>query len=437
MTASSSAERHRHRTIDEDVKSDIQRESLSTEQIMRIVNISAAQHREEQRVFMTQLLAGIQNLVGNANRNQVPIPPPHQVPVDHNEMTGVTAAEVLRICDEAMGTDARRTARPINTKPYPNRVLDRLYPRGFKFPDFPQFDGESHQSTIAHIARFTARCAEHSSDGDLKMKWFENSLTGLAHTWFINLAPNALQTREDMERAFHEQFYRAEPEVTIADLAKMSQGTHESAQDFLGRFKTARNKCRINLGEQEFVRLAQQGLSYELRKKYEGVDFCDIFDLTTSVARYEAIVKEETEKRTASKGTYYKNPAVLALEAEHVASPSGFFGWSPKDDSSAEVNVAELSVNKPVVCKDLSKAQPAKTTNIQANDGMAFKTAPARTYTFDITKADQIFDQLLAEKLVKLPTCQVIPKAEELKDKNYCKYHNSWKHSTNPRWPTP
>ncbi|KAM0986381.1 hypothetical protein ACFX2I_013465 [Malus domestica] len=46
----------------------------------------------------------------------------------------------------------------------------------------------------------------------------------------------------------------------------------------------------------------------------------------------------------------------------------------------------------------------------------------SKVYTFDITKADAIFDQLLSAKIIKLRPRHNIPKAEELKGKIYCKH---------------
>jgi hypothetical protein len=45
-------------------------------------------------------------------------------------------------------------------------------------------------------------------------------------------------------------------------------------------------------------------------------------------------------------------------------------------------------------------------------------------YDFDITKADKIFDLLLREKHIQLPTGHMIPSAEELGKRRYCKWHN-------------
>jgi hypothetical protein len=54
-----------------------------------------------------------------------------------------------------------------------------------------------------------------------------------------------------------------------------------------------------------------------------------------------------------------------------------------------------------------------------------------KTYTFDITKADKIFDYLLEKGQIKLTGNHKIPSAKELKKRRYCKYHNSSMHTTN------
>ena len=53
-----------------------------------------------------------------------------------------------------------------------------------------------------------------------------------------------------------------------------------------------------------------------------------------------------------------------------------------------------------------------------------------RKCTFDLTKADDIFDHLFAANFLKLPKGVKTPSPEELKGKMYCKWHNSWSHST-------
>ena len=52
-------------------------------------------------------------------------------------------------------------------------------------------------------------------------------------------------------------------------------------------------------------------------------------------------------------------------------------------------------------------------------------------FTFDVTKADRIFDLLLQEGQIKLSPNHVIPSVEELKKIKYCKWHNATSHNTN------
>jgi hypothetical protein len=52
-------------------------------------------------------------------------------------------------------------------------------------------------------------------------------------------------------------------------------------------------------------------------------------------------------------------------------------------------------------------------------------------YIFDVAKCDMIFDYLLQEKQIKLPSNHVIPSPKQLKKHAYCKWHNSYSHGTN------
>ena len=55
----------------------------------------------------------------------------------------------------------------------------------------------------------------------------------------------------------------------------------------------------------------------------------------------------------------------------------------------------------------------------------------AREYSFDLTKADEIFDALIKNGQIKLSDYHVIPPPEDQAGKEYCKWHNSWIHTTN------
>jgi hypothetical protein len=75
------------------------------------------------------------------------------------------------------------------------------------------------------------------------------------------------------------------------------------------------------------------------------------------------------------------------------------------------------SKSKPFVCSSLKPASKSRQDNMR--------------YTFDAAKYDRIFDYLLQEKQIKLPTDHVILSSEQLKKLAYCKWHNSYSLATN------
>ncbi|KAM2227910.1 hypothetical protein ACFXTI_014670 [Malus domestica] len=290
------------------------------------------------------------------------------------EATPVDITEVQRMIDLAMKKGPKF---PKFIHSYPAYVEQLEYPRGFKIPDFNLFTGESSLSSLEHVTRFTAHCGDVNSDFH-KLRLFNFSLTGSSFAWFINLPLNFVQSWEELVEKFHEQFYRPGIEVSVSSLARMAQASDESPMDYLTKFKSARNWCRVPLPEVEFVRLALNGLDVEHKKKFLGANFRDMYELAQQVEQYDYLLHEEKISKAPSRGTIYKNPTEVKTRS-----------------------VPEETMKTSKVC------------------------------TFDITKANAIFDQLLSAKIIKLRFGHTIPKADELKGKIYCKYHNSNKHTTN------
>lgn len=90
-------------------------------------------------------------------------------------------------------------------------------------PEFVLFSGEEKKSTIEHIARFSAQCGEARSKDYLKLRLFANSLTKSAFPWYMNIPPNSIKSWYDLESKFHEQFYRTDPDIQVANLARLTQ----------------------------------------------------------------------------------------------------------------------------------------------------------------------------------------------------------------------
>ena len=66
----------------------------------------------------------------------------------------------------------------------------------------------------------------------------------------------------------------------------------ESVESFITRFKIMKNIFKIQLSETEYVKMAQRGLDIELRKKFQGLEFKDLYELATKVTKYEELLKK-------------------------------------------------------------------------------------------------------------------------------------------------
>ena len=73
--------------------------------------------------------------------------------------------------------------------------------------------------------------------------------------------------------------------------------------------------------------------------------------------------------------------------------------------------MAELKNGPPYVCPSLKPIKGKEKIN------------NAKSYSFDITKAKQIFVVLLKEKHIILLEEEKMPSINELKDQDFCKFH--------------
>ncbi|XP_059654675.1 uncharacterized protein LOC132301442 [Cornus florida] len=272
----------------------------------------------------------------------------------------------------------RRRARPVYRMPYPDHVDAHELPRNYRYPDFSMYYGEENFFTVQHIARFTAQCGEAGPNPWLRMRLFSCFLAGAAFEWYSTLLANNIQTWDEMEEAFHTQFYQIETEATLADISRLSQLSSESVETFVAMFKKAKLKCRVSLPEPEYIKLALNGLDIKHRKRFDRVEFQDLFDLADRASLYEEILKEKKEGKNSSKGTYYKDP--------------NYKVFSVKVGDEFEVNVAEVNIKKPYICEALVKPKPPTGDNATSASTSAARKGVAdigKNYSFDLSKTDK------------------------------------------------
>ncbi|CAJ2662058.1 unnamed protein product [Trifolium pratense] len=109
--------------------------------------------------------------------------------------------------------------RPNFGSAFTEYVLQTELPRGWKVPKYTKFAGDTNESTVEHISRYLAESGNLANNENLRMKYFPNSLTKNAFTWFTTLPPNSIHSWAQLERTFHEQFYMGQTKISLKELA--------------------------------------------------------------------------------------------------------------------------------------------------------------------------------------------------------------------------
>jgi hypothetical protein len=186
-------------------------------------------------------------------------------------------------------------------------------------------------------------------------------------------------------------------EMKISDLIVVRQKQSESVPEYIQRFREVRSRCySLRISDSELADLAFQGLLTPIKEKFATSEFESLSQLLHKVSAHERHFQEQRNDR-------FKKLIALVQ-------------WASDEEEADEcdIGLVEWARNKQTVQCPWVK-----------------EVSERRQYGFDMNKADQIFDLLLKEKQIKLPAEHVIPTAQELRNRKYCKWHHSWSHHTN------
>jgi hypothetical protein len=321
------------------------------------------------------------------------VPPVEIQPYHQQEADAFWADKIAEIMKDQFGIKPKFNTYSYRT-PYPSAYDLIPLPNWYTVPDFTKFFGQDDTSTMEHVNRFIIQCGEAASRDELRVRLFLSSLSGSAFTWFISLPPNSIITWADLEKQFHKYLFAGVHEKKLTDLVKLRQRNDESVEGFVQRLRDVKNKCySLVLDDRQLADLAFQGLLPHLKDIYASQEFESLSHLVQRISDQDTRVFKP-KKNWSKKVSFVE-------EVEDYDS-----------DEEPVIGLTEWVKNKNPISCPFGKKEPEK-------------------FTFDITKADKIFDLLLHEGQIKLSPNHVIPSAEELKKILYCKWHNATLHSTN------
>jgi hypothetical protein len=198
----------------------------------------------------------------------------------------------------------------------------------------------------------------------LRVRFFSQSLRGLAFRWYTSLGPDSIRTWKQLEEQFHVQYHSEAAEAGIADLALVRQMRGETVTEYIQRFREVKNRCySTRITEKEAVKLASLGLAKPIKDMGFQLEFNSLAHLVQKLTLYEQRHPDIYQDK-------FKRQITLVNIED--AEDSG---------EEHEVAVAEWTRGaNPVSCKWVKQQGPAK------------------GFDFDEIKVEQIFDLLLRKK---------------------------------------
>jgi hypothetical protein len=180
-------------------------------------------------------------------------------------------------------------------KPYKADFDIMAYPPGWHVPDFIKFSGENNRTTWEHISQYIAQLGEASAHDSFNVCLFSLSLMGTAFAWFSSLAPNSIDSWNQLEQKFHDHFFSGDYQSKLVDLTSVKQGKDDTVSNYLKRFKQIKNRCfNLSISDSDLANPTAKGLKSTLREILEGVDFYSLdYVLVRGMAQELKLNKEK------------------------------------------------------------------------------------------------------------------------------------------------
>lgn len=177
----------------------------------------------------------------------------------------------------------------------------------------------------------------------------------------------------------------------------------EPIYDYLNRFWLLKARCFTQVPEQELVEMVAGGLDYSIRKKLDTQYLRDMAQLADRVQQVKHLKDEKDRER---KNNRRERVVYIKMDEDSQEICIDLIGF---DES--EIDLAELKQGSPYSYKVLAPSNGKKPVETEKDDKF-----PKRTYTFDVTKRDEIFDLLVKDGQMIVPPGAKTPMLKQRKN---------------------
>ncbi|RDY10066.1 hypothetical protein CR513_05471, partial [Mucuna pruriens] len=131
-------------------------------------------------------------------------------------------------------------------------VPDVVLPTDFKVPDFDKYRGST--CPITHLAMYCRKMAVYVQDDKILVHCFQDSLSGVALSWYVNLEKGRIRTWKDLAEAFLKQYkYNEEMASDRSRLQNMAKKDHEGFKVYAQQWRELAAQVQPPLIEKEMV----------------------------------------------------------------------------------------------------------------------------------------------------------------------------------------
>lgn len=285
---------------------------------------------------------------------------------------------------------------------------DAKLPDKFKPIDWDKFDGSGDPK--AHLQTYVGTLSMYDVGKDAMGQMFQQTLTGPAFRWFLNLDISKKKTWEDIGAAFVAQYnYNIQLEMTIRELESTKMGKNESFADFIKRWRGKASQMMERPSEKEQMRIITRNLEPDFAKHL--VVFQTTADFKTF---YEAGLAIE---EAIQSGIFEKKEPIPKTKWVHSGNTDTLF--SKNDYAQASSSSTNQNFNQAMPVNELK----AQTNNSQK---------PQRTLSQFSEPLSLIYEKLLkaghVKPLTPTPLPQKLPSYH--KPNAFCVFHQMPGHAT-------
>ncbi|GAU10257.1 hypothetical protein TSUD_418800 [Trifolium subterraneum] len=149
-------------------------------------------------------------------------------------------------------------------------VPDVVVPHKFKVPDFEKYKGSTCPK--AHLIMYARKMSTQTSNDKLLIHYFQDSLTGAALRWYMDLDRANVSSFNDLASAFIRQYnYNSYLAPDRDELRALAQKERESFKEYAQRWRELAAQIRPPVEEKELCKLFLHTLSPFFYEKMVGI----------------------------------------------------------------------------------------------------------------------------------------------------------------------